>query len=475
MGATRRRLAAALTGKGDLETCVDLIYWHYCGRAADPEALKSCIELLRGGKALSQVVQGIAGSAEAQTHGHFDEISDGEFIINIGELLFEGGGATPALFVQLTKFLGENRARRIELVRSLMNAHIERQREEVAATWDLHRSRIMGTEHYLSLAVWQEKTTKLVVAKKGDRLQRSMRERRAFKHSGEYIVSAIASLYKGRRFIEKFLENITSQTIFDRCELIIIDADSPESEEEIIAEYQKMYPNIFYKRINYRIGVYDAWNVAVQLARGRYLTNTNVDDLRRSDSFELQAGALDANPSVDVVYQDVLYTLDSSLSFDEVASLGFKTELPVITACNLLAFNSPHNAPMWRKALHEDIGLFDTSYQSAGDWEFWLRCLWKEKKFLKVNTPHVAYYHNPEGLSTRPDTRGLDESKQILRRYSRRLISSRRLLSRQAFADLLGVPADWDEDMSYYDVVQRELNRLGEGDRLAPTSHSGAA
>ena len=177
-----------------------------------------------------------------------------------------------------------------------------------------------------------------------------MRERRAFKHSGEYIVSAIASLYKGRRFIEKFLENITTQTIFDRCELIIIDADSPEGEEEIIAEYQKMYPNIVYKRINYRIGVYDAWNIAVQLARGRYLTNTNVDDLRRSDSFELQAGALDANPAVDVVYQDVFYTLDPSLSFDEVASLGFKTELPIITACNLLAFNSPHNAPMWRKA-----------------------------------------------------------------------------------------------------------------------------
>ena len=294
-------MAAALAGETDLKVAVDLMFRYYCGRAIDPEALKSCIELFRAGTSLSELAQVVASSAEAQERrkglgGAFDEMSDGEFIVNIGELLFEGGGATPALVVELMKFLGENRARRIELVRRLVNAHIERRRREVAATWDLHRNRMLGTEQCLSLAVWQEKAGKLVVAENGDRLQRVMRERQAFTHSGEYIVSAIASLYKGRRFIEKFLENITTQTIFDRCELIIVDADSPEGEEGIIAEYQKIYPNIVYKRINYRIGVYEAWNIAVQLARGRYLTNTNVDDLRRSNSFELQAGDARSKP-----------------------------------------------------------------------------------------------------------------------------------------------------------------------------------
>jgi hypothetical protein len=473
MGTRRRRLAAALTGETDLRTCVNLIYWYLCGRKADPGALKSCIELLRAGTAISELMQNVASSEEAQErrkglNGAFDELSDGDFILNIGELLFEGGAATPALIEHFIKVLGENRARRIDLVRSLVNAHIERQRQEVAATWDLHRSWILGTKHYLTPALWQEQTNKLLVAEKGAPSQRPMREHRAFTHSGEYIVSAIASLYKGRPFIEKFLENVTSQTIFDRSELIIIDADSPDGEEKIIGEYQKAYPNIVYKRINYRIGVYDAWNVAVQLARGRYLTNTNVDDLRRSDSFELQANLLDAKPAADVVYQDVFYALDASLSFDEVASLGFKTELPIITAANLLAFNSPHNAPMWRKTLHEEVGLFDTSYRSAGDWEFWLRCFARGKNFVKVNIPHVVYYNNPEGLSTRSDTKGLEESKQILRRYSRLLTPGQLLLSRQAFGVLLGIPADWDEDMSYYEVVQRQLCHLREDTGFPP-------
>ena len=480
IGTTRRRLAAVLVGETDLKVSVDLMFRYYCGRAIDPEALKSCIELFRAGTSLSELAQDVASSVEAQERrqglgGAFDEMSDGEFIVNVGELLFEGGGATPALVVELMKFLGENRARRIELVRRLVNAHIKRRQREIAAAWDLHRNRMLGTEQCLSLAVWQERAGKVGVVENGDRLQRVMRERQAFTHSGEYSVSAIASLYKGRRFIERFLENITTQTIFNRCELIIVDADSPESEEEIIAEYQKMYPNIVYKRINYRIGVYEAWNIAVQLARGRYLTNTNVDDLRRNDSFELQAGALDANPTVDVVYQDVFYTLDASLSFDQVARLGFKTELPIITATNLLAFNSPHNAPMWRKAVHKELGLFDSSYKSAGDWEFWLRCLWRGKKFLKVNIPHVVYYNNPEGLSTRPDTKGLDKSKQIVRRYGRLLISDQLLLRRQAFADVLGIPADWDEDTSYYELVQRQLCRLRESNKFPPTDLSGVA
>ena len=40
-----------------------------------------------------------------------------------------------------------------------------------------------------------------------------------------------------------------SQTIFDRSELIIIDADSPDGEERIISHYMKRHPNIVYKRM----------------------------------------------------------------------------------------------------------------------------------------------------------------------------------------------------------------------------------
>lgn len=446
--------------------CINFIYQHCLGRAVDLEGLQCYTRTLRDGKPLSQVVKLIEESPEVQRRRlgarNLDALSDGEFILALAEPLFEGRGATPAEIEYWRKFLREDRPKRSELISKLINDRVAKHRQAAEPPWDPHRCWIMGTDRYLTLSDWRERAKELKRAESGASLAKPVKTTRDFKHSGDYVVSAIASLYKGRRFLEGFLENITSQTIFDRSELIIIEANSPDNEEEIIARYQKIYPNIVYKRINYRIGVYDAWNVGVKMARGKYLTSTNVDDLRRRDSLEIQAAALDRHPDVDVVYQDFFYSFDASLSFDEVARFEFKSELPIVTANNLLVFNSPHNAPMWRKSLHEELGLFDTSFKSAGDWEFWLRCLWKGKKFYKSNTPHVGYFQNPDGISTRPDTRGVEEAREVLRRYNRKLIAAHLVMSRQAFAEALGVEPGWDWNTSYYDVVQTQLKVLGE-------------
>ncbi len=446
--------------------CINFVYQHCLGRAADPEGLQHYTRAMREGMPLSQVIKSIEESPEAEQRrlsgGGLDALSDGEFILAIGELLFEGRGTTPAEIEHWRKILNEDRAKRSQFIRNLINDRVAKQRLEVEPPWNPHRCWVMGTDRYLTLSDWQERAKELEFVKPEVQLPKPVKSRRDFKHSGDYAVSAIASLYKGRRFLENFLENITSQTLFDRSELIIVDANSPENEEELVARFQEIYPNIIYKRINYRIGVYDAWNVGVQMARGKFLTSTNVDDIRRRDSFAIQATALDRNPWADVVYQDFFYSFDGSLGFDEVASFEFKSELPIVTANNLLVFNSPHNAPMWRKSLHDELGLFDTLFKSAGDWEFWLRCLYNGKKFYKTNTPHVVYFQNPDGISTRADTRGVEEAREVLRRYSRKLMPAHLLMSRQTFAEALGAVPDWDWDMSYYDVVQRQLKLLGE-------------
>jgi hypothetical protein len=83
----------------------------------------------------------------------------------------------------------------------------------------------------------------------------------------------------------------------------------------------------------------------------------------------------------------------------------------------------PHNGPMWRRTLHDDIGMFNNDYKSAADFEFWMRCAIAEKCFYKINRSTVAYYVNPKGLSTNADTRGITEANDTTRRLNRRLIS----------------------------------------------------
>ena len=292
----------------------------------------------------------------------------------------------------------------------------------------------------------------------------------AMDRTEDCVVSILTSLYKGGDFIRSFLENITSQSIFrDHCELIIIDACSPENEGEIIAEFQRKFPNIVYRRCDTRIGIYEAWNIAAKMARGRFCTNANLDDCRHINSLEIQAATLDSLPFVDVAYQDVLYSFEPRISFDEIERHDLRTDLPVISSYNLMEFNSPHNGPMWRKSLHDDVGYFDEMLKSAADYDFWMRCLLKKKCFYKSNTAHVGYFVNPDGLSTRPDTRGVVEGWAISRAYYRKIVSPLLTASPDDFIGQLEAVADVPlrtvASGRRYDIVQAALRKLGSDSR----------
>ncbi|MEB3228900.1 MAG: glycosyltransferase [Synechocystis sp.] len=233
------------------------------------------------------------------------------------------------------------------------------------------------------------------------------------------LVTIIMSLYKGGKYIRSFLENITHQTLFNQCHLLIIDANSPESEGEIISPYLTRFPdNIIYHRLEDTIGIYEAWNFAIENSCSPYITNANVDDCHRQDAIELKLKALIDNPEADVVYSDVYYSFIENLPFDIIEEAGLRTYLPVADLGNLLQFNSPHNAPLWRRSLHDKIGLFDCNYKSAGDLDFWLRAALANCQFVKLQEVVSAYYHNPQGLSTRSDRTAVHEILQIKKRYS---------------------------------------------------------
>jgi hypothetical protein len=245
------RLRASTRKQPDSELLfwIDFVYARCLGRAPDPVGAKIWLEALRRGMPFSTFVRAVEANEERQRL--ITSPSDGEFIVEIGELLFPEGRVTPKE-VELRKGrLKESPTKRNALVRHFINARFwwKRHKEEETSVTP-HTCWIMGTESNLTTSIWQARAAELKLTKRdGQRPSPAVAERR-FAHSGKYVVSAIASLYKGRRHLENFLENITSQTIFDQSELIIVDADSPEGEEQIIAEYQKIYPNIIYKKIS---------------------------------------------------------------------------------------------------------------------------------------------------------------------------------------------------------------------------------
>lgn len=446
----------------DLGTAVALAYRMLLGREAAEAEINIWKKNISAGLSFHEFLLRMEQGEEAQRRKRarpLDDLRDGEFIQVAYETLL-GRAAHPTDIEVWASRLRAGSSTRQQVLELLIEAG-RREKAALQAGNDERACHLMGTDKKISVDDWNHRARS---SDFGAEEQTSYNGRLHIKTEPKVLVSAITSLYKGGDFIEKFMENITSQSIFDDyCELLIIDADSPDNEAETIRRYTQKHKNIKYLRMNYRIGIYDAWNVGVKEARGEYLTNANLDDLRRFDSFELQAGVLDELDFVDVVYQDFYYSFDPELDFSDVARFGYASNLPVITPYNMLMFNSPHNAPMWRAKLHRELGYFDTHFKSAGDYEFWLRCLVAGKLFYKLNDPHVVYYQNPNGISTRPDTRGAAEAREIQARYAKRLVSPHMLADIEEFRSTIcgrAARAGGRDTDDRYTLVQREMRQV---------------
>jgi glycosyltransferase involved in cell wall biosynthesis len=120
----------------------------------------------------------------------------------------------------------------------------------------------------------------------------------------KYLVSAIVSTYNAQDFLSGCLDDLEQQTIADRLEVIVVNSGSQQDEEAIVRRYQQKYHNIVYIKTEQREGIYSAWNRAVKVARGQFLTNANTDDRHRPDALEIMAKTLQANPDAALVYGD---------------------------------------------------------------------------------------------------------------------------------------------------------------------------
>lgn len=231
-------------------------------------------------------------------------------------------------------------------------------------------------------------------------------------------VSIITSLYNGDEFIEGFLADQVKQTIFDECELIIINANSPGNEEQVIKKYANRFANIVYVKLDHDPGLYAVWNMAIKMAKADLITNANLDDRRNPEILKLHAEALENDQSVELVYSDYKVTETPNESF-ECTSARYVV-LPYEFSPNFMYKCLPGPQPMWRKSIHEKYGYFDESFKSAGDFEMWNRAVSKGSRFKRVPGESGLFYVNPKGLSTDVSKKQMQdaEARRIAEKYT---------------------------------------------------------
>ena len=215
--------------------------------------------------------------------------------------------------------------------------------------------------------------------------------------SGAPKITAIISTYNSESHIAECLSDLVNQTVADQIEIVIIDADSPQNERAVVERFQDEFANIRYYRTATRIGIYAAWNMAVELARGEYIITVSTNDRLRLDACEILARTLDERADVSLVYGNSFLTKVPHESFEKATLCGLY-RWPAFNFQQLLdhCMVGPH--PMWRRSVHQDIGYFNEEFVALGDQDFWLRL---GERFRLMNVPDFTgvYYVSESSIS----------------------------------------------------------------------------
>lgn len=207
-------------------------------------------------------------------------------------------------------------------------------------------------------------------------------------------ITVLTSLFRCASYLHGYLDSVMAVVGLENIEILLLHNHPSEEELAIIETHPAMkHPSLRHIIIPEREGLYATWNRGIRMARGKYIAVWNVDDIRTPDSLLTQANALDVNTSAMLSYgsfigtQSYGETTGTHYNFPEYSRWAF------MRTCYLTPF------PMWRASVHSNIGYFDESYRSAGDYDFQLRLAYNHH-FVKVPSVTGYYLEAPEtGIS----------------------------------------------------------------------------
>lgn len=259
---------------------------------------------------------------------------------------------------------------------------------------------------------------------------------------GQGSIGILISCFQPEAYIEGFLDNLLSLDAPQRLVPVIINAGmSAACTDRIQTRLAQANFQAVHILDRPGSGIYEAWNLGIQTLGDsvEFITNFNVDDRRHPLCLTVQAECLNAFPHKQVAITDYTYFFEPKPSINELFAHNVQntTRLPVVNERTLNDHNFPHASPLWRRKLHrpEQCGLFDASYRSAGDAEFWYRVSRSHSDpFSVISIPLSLYYQNPQGLSTRPQTQGLSEHSRCTADHYRHLMAKMDAAISPAFA-----------------------------------------
>ena len=183
--------------------------------------------------------------------------------------------------------------------------------------------------------------------------------------------------------IARSLDSLLHQT-FTGFELIIIDGKSTDRTLEII----DAYVNKFIER-NVHItvrsepdnGIYDAINKGIGLCTGTVIGILNSDDYYELDSLDNIAKVFYQNDQYEIVYG----LLRQWKNKQELGVYRYNYDYILSSLESGIESSAQHPACFVKKSVYDRIGLFDTTFPIAADYDFLLRAKRADVNFMPID------------------------------------------------------------------------------------------
>ena len=228
-------------------------------------------------------------------------------------------------------------------------------------------------------------------------------------------VTIICSVYNAEKWLPNYFKYVDAQSL-EQFEIVFINASSTDHSRQLL-ENATFRSGITKHVINTaeRTGVYQAWNIGISKASTDYVMNVNTDDKIHADHLERYLQAAAENPNADLIYGPCLVVSDT-LHTKRIRVYNW----PEYSYATLLRYCIFGPFPMVKRDTIISLGMFDESFVSSGDYEFWLRMANAGCHFCRVPEITGSYYANPEGISTSAHSKPLrqNENRRIRAFYS---------------------------------------------------------
>jgi glycosyltransferase involved in cell wall biosynthesis len=200
------------------------------------------------------------------------------------------------------------------------------------------------------------------------------------------LVSVIIPCYNAQQFIADTIHSVLNQT-YTNFELIIIDDGSSDNSALIIKTFSD-------ERIRYFLiqnhGVAHARNLGISMAKGKYISFLDADDLFLPQNLSSKIAFLEQQSNFNIVHSAAIFFESSTgITLNITKGLGGKV-LNALLELSKSVVNSPSSLVISKSLLQQHPKGFDENLGTSADWEFWVR-LAKDNDFGYLDEALIKY------------------------------------------------------------------------------------